>query len=326
MSFAAFLSYTRPDDEFFGGGITALRKHLELGVQVVTGDRSFRIFQDVDGIALGEDWNQKLSEAIAGSRFFMPVLTPLYFTSLPCSEELERFRHHEALLGRNDLILPIYFITAPVLERPELLHTDALATLIASRQRFDYRQQTQGQSNDPTNRAILLELASGVAAAMDRTGAQPMRVAEVESSAIDAEVHHFGQAFNEAREVTRDARKLVLWVDDSPDNNIIERKSMAAYDIEFVLATSTEGALSELSRQRFDAVISDMGRPPDSRAGYTLLEAIRRRGYRMPFFIYAGSRKESHVREALARGAQGTTNRGDELLNMLLSALNTASS
>jgi hypothetical protein len=30
-------------------------------------------------------------------------------------------------------------------------------------------------------------------------------------------------------------RKLVLWVDDRPDNNIIEHHSMAAYNIDFVL-------------------------------------------------------------------------------------------
>jgi hypothetical protein len=35
----AFLSYTRIDDEYFGGNISGLRKLLELAVQVVTGDR-----------------------------------------------------------------------------------------------------------------------------------------------------------------------------------------------------------------------------------------------------------------------------------------------
>ena len=33
------LSYTRKDDEFFGGYITAFGETLEAGVQVVTGDR-----------------------------------------------------------------------------------------------------------------------------------------------------------------------------------------------------------------------------------------------------------------------------------------------
>jgi CheY-like chemotaxis protein len=112
-----------------------------------------------------------------------------------------------------------------------------------------------------------------------------------------------------------------LWVDDRPDNNIIERQSMKAYNIDFVLAQSTGQALAEMRKQQFDAIISDMGRPTDSRAGYTFLEAVRGSGDHTPYFIYAGSRDPAHVREGRTRGAQGVTNVGDELLQMLLPAL-----
>ena len=97
---------------------------------------------------------------------------------------------------------------------------------------------------------------------------------------------------------------------------------MAAYNIDFILAQSTGQALAELGKQQFDAIISDMGRPPDPRAGYTLLDAVRGSGDNTPYFIYAGSRSAAHLREALSRGAQGSTNMGDELLQMLLQALN----
>ncbi len=50
MKGTAFLSYTRKDDQFFGGYITAFRKSLELGVHVVTGREEFRLFPDIDGI------------------------------------------------------------------------------------------------------------------------------------------------------------------------------------------------------------------------------------------------------------------------------------
>ena len=95
---------------------------------------------------------------------------------------------------------------------------------------------------------------------------------------------------------------------------------MATYGIDFVLAESTDVGVAGTEPPNFDAIISDMGRPPDPRAGYTLLEAVRRRGIQLPYFIYAGSRDPADVREALSRGAQGTTNRGDELLKLLLSA------
>jgi hypothetical protein len=128
----AFLSYTRLDDEYFGGAITSLRRLLELGVQVVTGDRTFNIFQDVDGIEFGQKWKKRLTEAISISRFLIPIVTPLFFKSDPCRDEL--IIQHEKSLGRDDLILPIYFVTAPVLERPELLKDDTLASEIGSRQ------------------------------------------------------------------------------------------------------------------------------------------------------------------------------------------------
>jgi CheY-like chemotaxis protein len=140
-------------------------------------------------------------------------------------------------------------------------------------------------------------------------------------NADDDEASKLVKSLGPERE-TKKRRKLVLWVDDRPDNNIIERHSMAAYNIDFVLAQSTGQALAELRKQQFDAIISDMGRPPDSRAGYTLLEAVRGSGDQTPYFIYAGSRDPVHVREARTRGAQGTTNMGDELLQMLLQALN----
>jgi len=65
----AFLSYTRIDDEFFGGSITSLRRAIELGVQVVTGDKNFKVFQDIDGIELGQKWQDRLDEALHGARF-----------------------------------------------------------------------------------------------------------------------------------------------------------------------------------------------------------------------------------------------------------------
>jgi len=154
----AFLSYTRLDDEYFGGAITSLRRLLELGVQVVTGDRTFNIFQDVDGIEFGQKWRKRLTEAISTSRFLIPVVTPLFFKSDPCRDELEQFIDHEKNLGRDDLILPIYFVTAPVLERPELLKDDTLASEIGSRQRYDWRVQADLPPNDPQIRRAVREL------------------------------------------------------------------------------------------------------------------------------------------------------------------------
>lgn len=126
------------------------------------------------------------------------------------------------------------------------------------------------------------------------------------------------------RALTWARQRSVLWVDDRPSNNVFERQALERLGVQFVLATSTEQALARLRDQRFDVIISDMGRPPDQRAGYTLLEAVRQIDPTIPFIIYAGSRSPEHHAEALRRGAQDTTNRPDELFEMVVEALRTS--
>lgn len=88
-----------------------------------------------------------------------------------------------------------------------------------------------------------------------------------------------------------------------------------------MLAQSTDEALKKISRQRFDTIIFDMGRPPDSRAGYTLLDKLRSSRDQTPFIIYAGSRDPEHVAESRRHGAIGCINNANELFEMVLSAL-----
>lgn len=123
------------------------------------------------------------------------------------------------------------------------------------------------------------------------------------------------------RAIRRLQRSTVLWVDDRPKNNTYERQALEALGINFVLATSTEEALDKLNRQHFDLIISDMGRPPDPQAGYTLLDTLRSSGNRTPFIIYAGSRAPEYIAEARRRGAIGCANNPGDLFEMVLFAL-----
>ena len=123
------------------------------------------------------------------------------------------------------------------------------------------------------------------------------------------------------RTIRRASRSTVLWVDDNPNNTSYERQALEALGVSFVLAISTDEALKKISRQRFDAIISDMGRPPDARAGYTLLDKLRSDGDQTPFIIYASSRDPEHVAESRRHGAIGCTNNANELFEMILSAL-----
>lgn len=129
----------------------------------------------------------------------------------------------------------------------------------------------------------------------------------------------------EALPSSRAQRRLqgarILWVDDRPDNNVFERKSLEALGIRIDLSTSTDDALELIRQRAYDLVISDMGRPPDARAGYTLLDALRHSGNNIPFLIYASSKAPEHVREARQHGAIGSTNSPQELITMVTAAL-----
>jgi len=123
------------------------------------------------------------------------------------------------------------------------------------------------------------------------------------------------------RVIRRMSGSKVLWVDDRPTNNIYPRQALEALGVTIELALSTDEALATIRQQHFDAIISDMSRPPDPRAGYTLLNALRAEGDRTPFVIYAGSRAPEHQAESRKYGAIGCTNRADELLEMVIGAL-----
>ena len=113
-------------------------------------------------------------------------------------------------------------------------------------------------------------------------------------------------------------RNHVLWVDDRPNNNVYERQAFEAVGLTFTLALTTTEALDAVARDRFAAIISDMGRKEGPREGYVLLDALRSQGNHTPLFFYASSNAPDHKREAQEHGAQGTTNNAQELYRMVM--------
>ena len=115
----------------------------------------------------------------------------------------------------------------------------------------------------------------------------------------------------------------ILWVDDRPGNNERERALMErVLGLKFTNVRSTEEALAEIENnpKKYKIVISDMGRPGDSQAGYTLLEKLKQKGFQLPYIIYASSGRPEHDAEARRRGALGSTNSPQRLLDLVSSA------
>ncbi|MXM78522.1 response regulator, partial [Klebsiella pneumoniae] len=120
-------------------------------------------------------------------------------------------------------------------------------------------------------------------------------------------------------------RNRILWVDDRPENNVYERQAFEAQGIEFALALSTDEALELLKTNKFAAIISDMDRKEGAQEGYVLLERLRAMGDKTPFMIYASSDLPEHKRMARERGAIGSTNRAEELFQIVMGAITNGS-
>jgi CheY-like chemotaxis protein len=118
------------------------------------------------------------------------------------------------------------------------------------------------------------------------------------------------------------AGKTILWVDDHPENNRLGVRALTRLRLHVESAISTDEALLHLERHpEANLIISDMGRGENMRAGYELLEQVRKRGIEVPFVIFAGSDTPEFRKAAADRGAQLSTNNVGELLNFITDTL-----
>ena len=164
----AFLSYAHRDDSHYGGAITKFGEQLSSAISVAIGE-DFSIFQDRQDITWGEHWPSKLEQGLAGSRFLIPILSPSFFTSDYCRREMSEFLEIERATGRQDLILPIYFVSTPFLEIPTKRDGDPLAKAISERQYRDWRELRYVPFNDYTVRRALDSLAEELVQTLERS-------------------------------------------------------------------------------------------------------------------------------------------------------------
>lgn len=107
----------------------------------------------------------------------------------------------------------------------------------------------------------------------------------------------------------------ILWVDDQPNNNIAEQALLRRFGVKFATAKTTNDALKLLVQTSYNAVITDMSRPEGNTAGLDLLKKAREAKDDTPFIVYTGADQRDKDRPA---GLFGTTNRPDELVNLVL--------
>jgi formylglycine-generating enzyme required for sulfatase activity len=168
----ALMSYTRFDDQHNGARLTDFRTRLSGEVRAYTG-RPFHIFQDTEDIKWGEQFAERIDEALAAITFFIPILTPSFFNSTFCRYELEEFLAREQELGRSDLVLPVYYIEVAALEDKHLRNDDPLAQTLAARQRVDWRELRFESFDAPQVRRTLAQMAQQIARRVVVQGPDP---------------------------------------------------------------------------------------------------------------------------------------------------------
>jgi CheY-like chemotaxis protein len=114
------------------------------------------------------------------------------------------------------------------------------------------------------------------------------------------------------------AQSRILWVDDNPGGNTLERSTLLSWEVDVQAVRTTDEALRELgdSAQRFDLVLSDWQRPNDAAsapAGLQLIKRMRDSGLEQSVIFYHGlvapeelAKRRRDAREAGAAGATGS--------------------
>ncbi len=178
----AFMSYAHHDDG--DSRLSRFHERLERELRSQTGI-DLEIFKDNDDIGLGEQWRKRLEAGLAGSTFLLPIVTPSFLTSPYCREELEAFLRHERALGRDDLILPIYYIDCRDFESapPDDPAGAALRELL-DRQRADWRDLRTLSPSSPRVEQARVKLAGQIRAAMTRV-VEPRREARPDEPSRD---------------------------------------------------------------------------------------------------------------------------------------------
>lgn len=110
----------------------------------------------------------------------------------------------------------------------------------------------------------------------------------------------------------------LLWIDEHPKNNANEIKLLKRLGVQIDLASSDDIASKRLAQAVYDVVLSNMTRANDGDAGEKFLPNILAATLSPMVIFYVGKDRR------IPNGALGLTTRPDELLNLLLDALERA--
>ena len=113
--------------------------------------------------------------------------------------------------------------------------------------------------------------------------------------------------------------KVVLWVDDKPQNNFYEAKALRDLGIDVVQVRSTEEALAY--RGPADVFITDLRRGDDDEAGIKFIRDAKTRWNKPKIIVYSSFRDKRRYQAAQEAGAVGGTYDPAGLFDQVVMAL-----
>ena len=174
---AAFWSYAHEDDEKARGGILELAKLISDEYSLLKGEE-LRLFIDTD-IQWGEEWRQRIENALVATTFFIPVVTPRYFTREECLNELFQFVARASGLGVIELVCPILYVMVDDLKEDS---KDAAKAQIARMQYVDWTTLRLKGADSPEHIEAVHQLALRLGEVADQVATRQI-ARETESSA-----------------------------------------------------------------------------------------------------------------------------------------------
>ena len=121
------------------------------------------IFQEGADIEIGQPVQERISQSLHEAMVLIPVLTPSFFQDPTCRKILTRFLEREHQLGRNDLVLAVYYQHIADLDDPQT-SADPLLRNIARRRMLDWQPLRRQEFSDPHVRQALERLARRIMA------------------------------------------------------------------------------------------------------------------------------------------------------------------
>lgn len=221
---SGFFSYAHDDD--MCNRLSMLREDLVAEYRQITGDE-LELFIDREGIEWGDRWARNIEASIDSSMFFIPVLSPLYFRSFYCQQELEQFLRKVEKENARELLLPIYYVDTAY---AELGASDGAMKRVFEFQYEDWREMRFAERCSEKYRAAVGQLALRLAKAnrsLEQRAAEAVSADPTDESLgedVDAGVTASGERTSETPSAPEDGR---LREEGEPDGFLMDSTQSA---------------------------------------------------------------------------------------------------